>query len=344
MELENAFDPENVSLSPTTLRTYQSGWRDYVRWCREEGVAPSPANPESIANFLEARRELSVSALKSRRAAVQHVCRTLGADDPFGSRLLDDVWQSVTEPSEQRRSARNVQWHTEGEHLSEEEYLDERYHLSELIERGPALVDAQAREIQEETVVDVENHLTRDFRRMLPYPALNLNVLRDRAILLLLISDVLSPQELTRLRIRNVQLCRANLSSREKRNQERRPFEQQEALLREQYYLLLTPGREPYHRDERPHLTSISFPMYPILKYCPVRAVVAWRLASDIHEGPLFRSVNRHNQLGSSPLSTQSLHYLVKRRAEEAGYDPATWTPGRIAERHPRPWGESEPW
>ena len=56
---------------------------------------------------------------------------------------------------------------------------------------------------------------------------------------------------------------------------------------------------------------------------CPVQAVVDWLEEAKIDEGPLFRAVNRHGQVGSVKLSDRAVALIVKRSAERAGLDPA---------------------
>jgi len=55
---------------------------------------------------------------------------------------------------------------------------------------------------------------------------------------------------------------------------------------------------------------------------CPIKALVAWLEAAGISEGPLFRSVTRHGQVGES-MSANALVAVVKTYAEKAGFDPA---------------------
>ncbi len=54
---------------------------------------------------------------------------------------------------------------------------------------------------------------------------------------------------------------------------------------------------------------------------CPVRAVRAWLDASSIAEGPAFRPVNRHGQVGAERLSDRAVALVVKRYATAAGLD-----------------------
>jgi site-specific recombinase XerD len=55
---------------------------------------------------------------------------------------------------------------------------------------------------------------------------------------------------------------------------------------------------------------------------CPVRAVRAWRKAAGINDGPLFRPINRHDQIRVARLTPEGVALVVKRAAERAGFDP----------------------
>ena len=56
-------------------------------------------------------------------------------------------------------------------------------------------------------------------------------------------------------------------------------------------------------------------------KVCAVQSVKDWLAASGITEGPLFRSINRHGQVGSSRLSGHAVAQIVKTHAAAAGLD-----------------------
>ncbi|MEN9646170.1 MAG: hypothetical protein RL238_2839 [Actinomycetota bacterium] len=58
---------------------------------------------------------------------------------------------------------------------------------------------------------------------------------------------------------------------------------------------------------------------------CPVTAIAAWIEASDITEGPLFRSVNRHGTVGQR-LSAQSVTTIVRRAVQSIGLDPTGYS------------------
>jgi integrase len=68
----------------------------------------------------------------------------------------------------------------------------------------------------------------------------------------------------------------------------------------------------------------VAIPFGSTLATCPVRAVQAWiemlDLGGKINDGPLFRSVNRHGQIGGR-LSDQIIADIVKGAAKAAGLD-----------------------
>lgn len=58
---------------------------------------------------------------------------------------------------------------------------------------------------------------------------------------------------------------------------------------------------------------------------CPVAALEAWRTAAGIVDGPVFRSVNRHGQIGAR-LSGHAVARIVKARAAQGGLDPTLYS------------------
>lgn len=57
---------------------------------------------------------------------------------------------------------------------------------------------------------------------------------------------------------------------------------------------------------------------------CPVKALRAWREASGIQRGFLFRAVNRWGRLSSGPLAPDSITRIIRRAAARAGLpDPS---------------------
>lgn len=59
---------------------------------------------------------------------------------------------------------------------------------------------------------------------------------------------------------------------------------------------------------------------------CPVTAINAWLDRSETTDGPLFRPVNRHGQLGAGRLTAQAVSLVVKRAVEQIGLDPTSFS------------------
>jgi len=55
---------------------------------------------------------------------------------------------------------------------------------------------------------------------------------------------------------------------------------------------------------------------------CPVAAVRSWLEAASLVDGPVFRSIDRYERIGTRALTPQSVALIVKAAAEGAGLDP----------------------
>ena len=73
--------------------------------------------------------------------------------------------------------------------------------------------------------------------------------------------------------------------------------------------------------DQESQGRKIGLPYQSTSATCPVRATQTWLELAGISEGAVFRSVNRHGQLGAR-LGGQDVARVVKRVAEAAGFDP----------------------
>ena len=72
--------------------------------------------------------------------------------------------------------------------------------------------------------------------------------------------------------------------------------------------------------DQEGHGRKVGIPRGTSAETCPVRALRAWMDAASITEGPLFRSVNRHGQVGGR-LSDKHVAIAVKQAAAPVGLD-----------------------
>jgi len=58
---------------------------------------------------------------------------------------------------------------------------------------------------------------------------------------------------------------------------------------------------------------------------CPVRSVQFWLEQAALTNGPLFRSINRHGRVQARRLSSADVARIVKKLAERAGLDAASY-------------------
>jgi site-specific recombinase XerD len=84
--------------------------------------------------------------------------------------------------------------------------------------------------------------------------------------------------------------------------------------------LLLTLRRSK--TDQEGEGRTVGIPFGSNLKTCPVRAVQGWLEASQVDDGPIFRSVDQHGNIGPGRLSDRSVARIIQTVAKMAGLDP----------------------
>ena len=138
--------------------------------------------------------------------------------------------------------------------------------------------------------------LTAELRRILAALPNSVAGIRDRALLLVGFAGGLRRSELVALDVDDV---------------ERQP----DGIL-----LRLRAGTRQTRRA-----SAIELVRQPEPETCAVRAAGDWLDRSGLSAGPLFRSINRHGQLGDGRMSDKAVALIVKRAAEGAGLDPARY-------------------
>lgn len=79
--------------------------------------------------------------------------------------------------------------------------------------------------------------------------------------------------------------------------------------------------------------------LYAHNKYCAIMALQGWLEASEIKEGAIFRSINRHGQMGDR-LTSQTVNLIVKKYADNAGLDPSVFAGHSLRSGHATSAGE----
>ena len=304
----------DTKFEESTLQGYRSAWRDLLRWARENEPGESSLGEEElpppalIAEYLRARMDLSWSTLTTRRQAIRFVYGGLGEEDPFGYPDVEEVWDQIVE-EKRGESARREKRRLGGQGHSP----------ADIIERGPDLLGGHLRSeaIAEEDLVGEDNlkylpeesvrseELSAEVKTLVPEPAFDLTVLRDRAILLLVATTDRPRKSLVGIDLEDI----------------RPPTEEG------------GPTRIVMYNAAGDPDCALRLETGPEVRYCPNRAVAAWIMAAGLERGPLFRPFNPRGGIRGGRIRPQTLNLVVKRWAEEAGLDPGDWSTSTLRER-----------
>ena len=76
------------------------------------------------------------------------------------------------------------------------------------------------------------------------------------------------------------------------------------------------------------HGQGLEVPLAEVndVRYCPVRAFERWCRAAQIHEGPVFRAIDKGGNVAADALNGQEIARRVKRYASAAGLDPKSFS------------------
>lgn len=136
--------------------------------------------------------------------------------------------------------------------------------------------------------------LIEDLKRMVILQPETLMGIRNRALLVLGFSAALRRSEIANIEVQHIQFVHEGIK-------------------------LFLPKRKS---DQAKEGTIIGLPFGSNPLTCPVRTIQKWLNAAGHQEGPLFRSIDRHGNLGENKMSGNGIALVVKRCCEEAGLDP----------------------
>jgi integrase len=255
-DLEGGSDLERVAAAvlrsrPTpTRRAYAKDWRAFRAWCQHRQLNWLPADPQTVAAYLDEHAGVrAVSTLKRRLTAISQIHKAAGRSSPTLTLHVRMVWRLVLEA-----------------------YGD----------RPVRQVDPAHTSVVQALVGTCDSSLLGR---------------RDRALLLLGFAGFLGPSTLTSLDVADVTEVEQGI----------------ELLL-----------RKP--RPGRPAGVLRPIPRGQHDQTCPVRAVRAWVAAAGLTEGPLFRMVDRHGNVGQGRLAESTVARIIKRAAAQADLDPAAFS------------------
>lgn len=79
-----------ASKAPRTVRAYRSDLADFESWCREQGRAPLPADPATVADYIaaQAAQGRSAATITRRLSAISQAHRMAGYESPTHAQLV----------------------------------------------------------------------------------------------------------------------------------------------------------------------------------------------------------------------------------------------------------------
>ena len=82
--------------APATLRAYEADWRQFAAWCAARRLAPLPASPETVGEYLaESGEGFARATLRRRVAAIARACRSAGQPLDTRHKAIRDVLRGI---------------------------------------------------------------------------------------------------------------------------------------------------------------------------------------------------------------------------------------------------------
>ncbi|WP_432793588.1 site-specific integrase [Rhodococcus ruber] len=287
-----------ASRAAGTRRTYASAWRAFTTWCAREGHSALPAHPVTVAAYLVAcadtvteagERAYAPATLAHRLAAIGHHHRTAGHPSPTGDDLVRQAMSGI------RRG-----YATTGDRPR--------------APRAP-LLTADIVAIVDKARADCRGWADEVIER------------RDTALLLLGFAGAFRRSELVALTCSDVALHRLDglhiELRRSKTDQEGRgtvralPFTHSHTSCPPCAWLRWAQVVAAFDTGGRPAVTRLLRTAEPFAAH-----VCRGPRPRTSPGAPLLRAIRKNGNVSATALSGAAVHHAIRRRAEQAGYDP----------------------
>ncbi len=94
--LEQVREFIRASKADSTLRGYQSDWKDFCGWCQAHGVCALPAMPETVASYIaECTARLKVGSIQRRLNAITEAHKAIGHESPTHSAIVMNTMKGI---------------------------------------------------------------------------------------------------------------------------------------------------------------------------------------------------------------------------------------------------------
>jgi integrase len=93
---EEALQYIRASKAESTVRGYQTDWRDFSAWCEVGGACSLPAEPETIAGYIaQCAGHLKVGTVQRRLNAIAEAHKAAGLESPTHSPLVKNTLKGI---------------------------------------------------------------------------------------------------------------------------------------------------------------------------------------------------------------------------------------------------------
>jgi site-specific recombinase XerD len=94
--LEQVHEYIRASKAESTLRGYQSDWREFCAWCEGHGLCPLPASPETVAPYIaECAGRLKVGSIQRRLNAIAEAHKAAGTESPTHHAMVANTMKGI---------------------------------------------------------------------------------------------------------------------------------------------------------------------------------------------------------------------------------------------------------
>ncbi|MCG7923897.1 MAG: site-specific integrase [Candidatus Thiodiazotropha taylori] len=273
---------------------------------------------DSLQRYLHAATRENTR--QSYRAAVEHFEVTWGGFLPATAdqvaRYLADHAETHTVNTLRQRLAALARWHQDQGFPDPTKAPLVKKVIKGIAEEHP-YQERQAKPLQLEQLQTVVIWLERRFSQAQQnnQRAQVLQVLRNRAMLLMGFWRGFRSDELCRLRIEHIETV---------------PGEGMTLFL----------PRSKADRQNR----GQSYPVPALSQLCPVTAYLDWINAAGLSTGPVFRSISRWGQIGETPIHPDSLNAILKTLWKDAGLSEADRYSSHSLRRGFAQWASGHRW
>ena len=281
---EDAISYHEEALSENTRRAYEAGWEDFCLFCREKGFDPLPAAPAAVAlylSFLSKKIDHETGEITKEGLSVPTLEQRLSAISYYHEEAGHESPTSARAVKKVMKGIRRRQ-----RHRSEEAKPLMTYHVKRMVDslRKKAEIYAQKKRERAETASGAE--LTSGERRHL-----TLLEARNRALILVGYAGALRRSEIASLHFED---------------------------LRKEPGLGLTLDIRQSKTDQEGEGDLIYIRRLES-EYDPVRALDAWREASGLGEGAVFRPVTRGGNVQERSITGKTVNNVVQEAIRLAG-------------------------